>query len=65
MELSELEKCILESFDGYGIMTLKMIAKEVNTRLPGVSKQSVWNALQLLVARNMVMKIERGVYRRA
>jgi Fe2+ or Zn2+ uptake regulation protein len=64
MELSGVEKMILDIFDAEGIMTLKMITNRIKEGNPSVSKQSVWNALQLLMARNLVKKIDRGVYSR-
>jgi Fe2+ or Zn2+ uptake regulation protein len=41
-----------------------MITNRIKEGNPSVSKQSVWNALQLLMARNLVKKIDRGVYSR-
>lgn len=59
MDLTELEKKVLESFKDENTMTLKMIVK----KLKNISKQRVWNILQLLCARDLVIKVERGVYR--
>jgi Fe2+ or Zn2+ uptake regulation protein len=63
MELSELEKMVLESFDNEKTMTLKMITREVQRRASEISKQRTWNVLQLLLARGLVRKVDRGVYK--
>jgi repressor of nif and glnA expression len=46
------------------MMTLKMIVAEINKKNQNTSRQSVWYALQLLVARDMIEKVDRGVYRK-
>jgi Fe2+ or Zn2+ uptake regulation protein len=46
------------------MMTLKMIATKISKTNQKMSRQSVWYALQLLVARNMIEKVDRGVYRK-
>jgi len=61
MELSELEKIVLETFDNEKTMTLKMVTKEVQRRTSEISKQRTWNVLQLLLARGLVRKVDRGV----
>lgn len=63
MELSELEKMVLESFDNEKTMTLKMVTREVQRRASEISKQRTWNVLQLLLARGLVRKVDRGVYK--
>jgi len=63
MELSELEKIVLESFVNEKTMTLKMITREVRKRNSDVSKQRTWNVLQLLLARGLMRKVDRGVYK--
>jgi Fe2+ or Zn2+ uptake regulation protein len=63
MELSPLEKLVLQTFINEQTMTLKMITKEVQKKNSGISKQRIWNVLQLLIARGMVKKVDRGVYR--
>jgi Fe2+ or Zn2+ uptake regulation protein len=62
MELDDIEKKVLDSFEEGNIMTLKMITNRVRKTMPGISRQRVWGALQLLVARNLIKKVERGVY---
>lgn len=63
MDPTELEKKVLESFKDENTMTLKMIVKKVKNSGSDISKQRIWNVLQLLLARNLVTKVERGVYR--
>ena len=63
MELSPLEKIVLQTFINEQTMTLKMITKEVQRQDSGISKQRIWNVLQLLIARGMVKKVDRGVYK--
>lgn len=63
MELNELERNILESFKDENTMTLKRIVKKVKSSGYNIGKQRVWNILQLLCARNLIIKVERGVYR--
>ena len=62
-ELNELERNVLEAFKDENTMTLKMIAKRVKSSGHDISKQRVWNILQLLCARNLIIKVEREVYR--
>ena len=64
MKLSSVEKEVLSSFSDGNMMTLKMVATTVNEKNVNASRQSVWYALQLLVARAMIEKVDRGVYRR-
>jgi repressor of nif and glnA expression len=64
MKLSSVEKEVLSSFSDGNLMTLKMIASKINKKNQNTSRQSVWYALQLLVARNMMEKVDRGVYRK-
>lgn len=61
MELSDLEKAVLETFEDEATMTLKMVSKKLEKPL-SLSKQRVWWVLQLLMAKNMVQKVDRGVY---
>lgn len=63
MELNELERNVLESFKKENTMTLMMVVKKVKSSGYNISKQRVWNILQLLCARNLIIKVERGVYR--
>ncbi len=63
MELSPLEKMVLQTFINEQTMTLKMITREVQRENSGISKQRIWNVLQLLIARGMVKKVDRGVYK--
>jgi Fe2+ or Zn2+ uptake regulation protein len=63
MELSQLEKIVLQSFINEQTMTLKMITNEVQKKNSDISKQRIWNVLQLLLARGMVKKVDRGVYK--
>lgn len=63
MELNESEKNILDVFKDENTMTLTMIVKKVKRSGYDISKQRVWNILQLLCARNLITKVERGVYR--
>jgi predicted transcriptional regulator len=63
MELSPLEKMVLQTFVNEQTMTLKMITREIQRDNSGISKQRIWNVLQLLIARGMVKKVDRGVYK--
>lgn len=63
MELSQLEKIVLQSFINERTMTLKMVTNEVRKKNSEISKQRIWNVLQLLLARGMVTKVDRGVYK--
>ena len=65
MNLSPVEREILNSFPDGNMMTLKMIVAEINKKNQNTSRQSIWYALQLLVARDMIKKVDRGVYRKA
>lgn len=65
MKLSTVEKDVLDSFNDGEMMTLKMIATKIKNVNQNTSRQSVWYALQLLVARDLVKKVDRGVYKRA
>jgi|GEM_PF-2825392 repressor of nif and glnA expression len=64
MSLGSIENRVLEVLKEGDVMTLKMIAREVNKKNQKISKQAVWYALQILVARELVEKVDRGVYRR-
>lgn len=64
MNLSPVEREVLGSFSDGNMMTLKMIAVNINKKNQSRSRQSVWYALQLLVARAMIEKVDRGVYRK-
>jgi len=64
VDLSTAEKEVLDSFCDGDTMTLKMVAAKIRKTNQDLSRQSVWYALQLLVARNMIEKVDRGVYRR-
>ncbi len=64
MTLSTTEREVLNSFSDGNMMTLKMIAKRINETNRNLSRQSVWYALQLLVARDMIEKVDRGVYKK-
>lgn len=63
MELTDLEKVVLQAFDNESTMTLKMITGAVKKRNSKISKQRTWNVLQLLLARGLVRKVDRGVYK--
>lgn len=65
MDLSTAEIEVLGSFSDGDTMTLKMVATKIRKTNQNTSKQSVWYALQLLVARSMIEKVDRGVYRKA
>lgn len=65
MDLSTAEIEVLDSFSDGDTMTLKMVATKIRKTNQNTSKQSVWYALQLLVARSMIEKVDRGVYRKA
>jgi Fe2+ or Zn2+ uptake regulation protein len=45
-----------------GVMTLKMVTENIR-RTEKISKQTVWNALQLLQAKDLIEKVDRGIYR--
>lgn len=64
MNLSNAEKEVLSSFVDGSVMTLKMVASQIRKTNQEIGRQTVWNALQLLVARNLVEKIDRGVYKK-
>lgn len=64
MNLSNAEKEVLSSFVDGSVMTLKMVASKIRKTNQEIGRQTVWNALQLLVARNLVEKIDRGVYKK-
>ncbi len=64
MNMSTTEREVLESFSDGDMMTLKMVAAKIRKKSQNMSKQSVWYALQLLVARNISEKVDRGVYRK-
>lgn len=64
MNLSTAERDVLDSFNHGDTMTLKMVATKIRKTNQNMSRQSVWYALQLLVARNMIKKVDRGVYRK-
>ncbi len=64
MNLSNTEKEVLSSFVDGSVMTLKMVASKIRKTNQEIGRQTVWNALQLLVARNLVEKIDRGVYKK-
>jgi Fe2+ or Zn2+ uptake regulation protein len=65
LKLSKVEQEVLSSFYDGSMMTLKMVATRTRDTNRNISRQSVWYALQLLVARNMIEKVDRGVYRKA
>lgn len=65
MKLSSVEREVLSSFQDGNMMTLKMIATNINKKNQNTSRQSVWYALQLLSARAMIEKVDRGVYKKA
>lgn len=65
LDLSTAEIEVLDSFSDGDTMTLKMVATKIRKTNQNTSKQSVWYALQLLVARSMIEKVDRGVYRKA
>jgi len=65
LDLSTAEIEVLGSFSDGDTMTLKMVATKIRKTNQNTSKQSVWYALQLLVARSMIEKVDRGVYRKA
>ena len=65
MKLSSVEREVLGSFQDGNMMTLKMIAASINKKNGSTSRQSVWYALQLLTARAMIEKVDRGVYKKA
>lgn len=62
MKLSDLEKTVLEVFEEGEVLTLKMVSRKIGEPY-GPSKQRVWRALQLLMARDLVKKVDRGLYR--
>ncbi len=64
MELTELEKAVLRVFKDNELMSLRMITNELNRRQTKVTKQRVWGILQLLIAGNLVEKVDRGIYRK-
>ncbi len=65
MNLSPVEMEVLNSFSDGNMMTLKMVAANINKKNQNTSRQSVWYALQLLSARAMIEKVDRGVYKKA
>lgn len=64
MKLSDLEETVLRVFEEGEVLTLKMVSWKLEKH-HGPSRQRVWRALQLLMARNLVEKVDRGVYRLA
>jgi Fe2+ or Zn2+ uptake regulation protein len=64
LKLSKVEQEVLNSFYDGSMMTLKMVATKTRNTNRNIGRQSVWYALQLLVARNMIEKVDRGVYRK-
>lgn len=57
-----MEKAVLEAFEDGDAMSLKMLSKKLKKPL-NLKKQRVWWVLQLLIAKNLVEKVDRGVYR--
>jgi repressor of nif and glnA expression len=64
MKLSSIEREVLSSFSDGNMMTLKMVATSIKKKNQNTSRQSVWYALQLLTARAMIEKVDRGVYKK-
>lgn len=59
VDLNTAEKEVLDSFNDGDTMTLKDGCRK-DKKNESMGRQSVWYALQLLVARSLVKKVDRG-----